>query len=201
MKITWHGNTCFTLKDKDAELVINPDKEAGKLKGDVVLSSLKNGELSEVEGARKVFTWPGEYEIKNITIIGFQAWTKSRSKEEEEGKAGEDTVIFYFEIGGIKVCHLGELGHILTGEMVKQIGNVDVLMMNIGGKSNLDSKKASEIIESIDPRVLIPMGDSDFKVALKNLGADNIEELEEFTVKSTSELPEEKRLYIILKKV
>lgn len=200
MEIKWHGNTGFSLKGKEATLVINPDEQAGKLTGDVVLSSLKEGENVEVEGAQKVFDWPGEYEIKGIPVIGFQAWTKSRSKEEDEGKAGESTIIFYFEIDGIKICHLGELGHVLTSETIKQIGDVDILMMNIGGKSNLDSKKAAEIIESIEPRALIPMGDSDFEVALKNLGADNIEEKESFSIKSTSELPDDKRMYVILKK-
>ena len=118
MEIKWHGNTCFTIKNKGKILVINPYKEAGKLKGDVVLSSLKEDPI-EIEGAIKVFDLPGEYEVKNIPIIGFRAWTKSRTTEEKEGK-GEGTIIFYFEMGGVKFCHLGDLGHVLTSDMVNQ---------------------------------------------------------------------------------
>ncbi len=199
MEIKWHGNTCFTLKDKGVRLIVNPDKEAGKLKGDIALSSLKQ-DASEVSDTEKVIDWPGEYEIKGIHIAGFEAWTKSRSKEKEEGSTGDETIIFYFDIGKIKCCHLGGLGHVLMSETVKAIGDVDVLMIDIGEKSNLNTKKSMEIIEAIDPRMLIPMGTGKLKEALKDLGADKISTQEEFTVKSANELPEDKRLYVILKK-
>lgn len=199
MEIKWHGNTCFTLKDKGIELVINPDKEAGKLKGDMVLSSIKD--VAEVDGAEKVVDWAGEYEIKGVAISAFQAWTKSKAKEEEEGATGDETIIFYFDIGGIKYCHLGAVGHVLTSDMVKEIGDVDILMIDMGEKSNLDGKKAMEIIEAIEPRILIPMGDGNIGEKLKDLGIEKPSTQEEYSIKTRSELPEDKRLTIILKKV
>ena len=199
MDIIWHGNTCFELKDKGITLVTNPDKEAGKLSADIVLSSLKEG-LAEVGGEPKVFDWPGEYECKNVPIIGFQAWTKGKSTEEKEGTAGDSTVIYYFELGGIKICHLGDLGHVLTSEVVKQIGDVDILMINGGKDSNLGIKKAAEVLEAIEPRAVIPMGTNGSKGFLSELGADKAEELDKFTIKTTSELPEDKRQFIVLKK-
>lgn len=194
MDITWHGDTCFTLKHKGTKLVINPN---GKLKGNLVLSSLK--ETPDVEGAEKVFDWPGEYEVKGVPVIAYQAWTKSKAKEEEEG-TGERTIIFYFQIGGIHCCHLGSLGHAIPSEIEKQLSNVDILMINAGKSSNLDSKKISEILETVDPRVVIPMGEGNLKEALKDLGADNIAPQEKFSIKSRKELPEDKRLYVVLKK-
>lgn len=200
MEITWHGNTCFTLKEKKTRIVINPDKKAKNLKGEIVLHSLKE-EPAKIEGALKMFTHPGEYEVRDIPITGFQAWTKSKSKEEEEGRAGDSTIIFYFEMGGIKIGHLGELGHVLTSEMVKQIGDVDILMIDLGDKSNLNIKKAREVVESMEPRILIPMGEGDIKEALKELGSNGVEAIEKYEIKSRSELPEDKRLYVLLKKV
>lgn len=198
MEIKWHGNTCFTLTDKGFKVVINPDKEAGKLKGDVVLSTL--GKVEEVEGATKLIDWPGEYEIKGIHITGFPAWTVSKSKEEEAGAKGEETVIFYIEIDGIKCCHLGKLGHVLSSDTIKEVGDVDILMIDVGEDSNLDIKKAMEVVEAIEPRALIPMGKGDFTKALKELG-ENIGEIQEsFTIKSPSELPEDKRACIVLNK-
>jgi L-ascorbate metabolism protein UlaG (beta-lactamase superfamily) len=198
MEIKWHGNSCFTLKDKENCLVVNPNKEAGKLKGNVVLTSLENP--AQVTDSEKIIDWPGEYEIKEVHITGFQAWTKSKSKEEEEGQAGDSTLIFYFEMQEVKFCHLGELGHVLTSEMVKEIGDVDILMMDLGDKSNLNTKKAMEIVEAIEPRVLIAMGSGNLKEKLKELGADKIESHEVFAIKSTKDLPEDKRLYVVLKK-
>ena len=178
MDITWHGSTCFKLKSKGVTLIINPDKDAGKLKGEVVLSSLKEGP-AEVAESMKIIDWPGEYEIKEIPIVGFPAWTKSKSKEEqdeEEGKGkGDKTIIFYFEINKIKVCHLGDLGHTLTSETVKEIGDVDILMINLGKDSNLNSKKTMEIVESIDPRMILPMGTESPEERLKELGSDPVE--------------------------
>lgn len=199
MDITWHGNTCYICREKGVAVVINPDEKAGKLKGDLVLSSLGE-KTAQVEGATQVFDWPGEYEMKDIPIIGFQAWKHSKKNEEEKGIKADSTIIFRFEIGGIKVCHLGELGHTLTSDMVKEIGDVDVLMMAAGEGEKLDGKKSMEILEAIDPRVLIPMGSGDHKDLLKELGADQVQELEKFSVKSKSELPDDKRIYVVLKK-
>jgi L-ascorbate metabolism protein UlaG (beta-lactamase superfamily) len=199
MDITWHGNTCYACREKGVSVVVNPDEKAGPLKGDLVLTSLGE-KTAKVEGATQVFDWPGEYEMKDVPVIGFQAWKQSKKNEETEGKKSEATLIFRFEIGGIKVCHLGELGHTLTSDMVKEIGDVDVLMMAAGEGENLDNKKAMEILEAIDPRVLMLMGKGDHTSLLKELGADQVQELEKFSVKSKSELPEDKRMYVILKK-
>lgn len=198
MDITWHGRSCFTIKGKNLTVVTNPNKEAKGLKGEVILSSSENP--IEVEGSEKVFDWPGEYEIKEIPIIGFQAWTKSKSKEEEEKAVGEPTILFYFEIDGIKCLHLGDLGHILTSEIVNEIGDVDILMIKCGSNSNLAAKKAVEVIEEIDPRALIPMGDGNFEAVLKELGVSNAESEDKFSIKSASELPDDKRAYVILNK-
>lgn len=198
MEITWHGNTCFTCKAKSGvSVLINPYKGTN-LKGDVILAS--DPETVPVEGAKKVFDWPGEYEINDIPIVGFQAWTQSRTKEEETGESGK-TIIFCFQIDGIKLCHLGELGHILTADMVKEIGDVDVLMIKIGKNTNLDLKKAVEVIEAIEPRVMIPMGENNANDSLmKELGADKVEVQDKFTLKAASELPEDHMKCVILNK-
>ena len=200
MEITWHNNSCFTIKNKDTTLVINPDSKAGKLKGDFVLSSLGAKEaLSVVDGATKIFDWPGEYEIKDVPIVGFPAWTKSKAKE-EEGDKGEKTIVFRFQVDGIKICHLGVLGHTLTSDMLKEIGDVDVLMVKVGKSSNLEAKKASEIIEGIEPRIIIPMGGEDMEVALKGIWADKVENMDKFVIKSKADLPEDKTRCIVLSK-
>lgn len=196
MEITWHDNTCFVVRDKNRSLVINPHKKAGDLKGDVVLSSLPE-EPAAVSGSDKIFDWPGEYEVKEIPITGFQAWTKAKSKEEKAAKA-DSTIIFCFQIGDIKFCHLGELGHTLTSDMVTEIGDVDILMIKVGEGANLDSKKAMEIIEAIEPRAVIPMGQNLSAAILKNLGADKIETQDKFVISQASDLPVDQMQYIVL---
>ena len=198
MDITWHSDTCFKIKAKKKTVILNPHRKAGKLKGEIVMTSLKDA--AEVDGAERVFDWPGEYEIKNIPITGLKAWTHAK-KDKEEGGEGESTTIFCFQIGKIKFCHLGELGHELTSDMVEKIGDTDVLMIKVGEKSNLETKKAMEVIEAIEPRIVIPMGTDKPQEALKDIGADKIEALDEFTIASRSDLPDEQMKCVVLKEV
>lgn len=192
MDITWHGNSCFTLKTKEATLVINPDKDSGSLKGDGVLSSL---EPVEVQESGKLFDWPGEYEYKGVPINGFQAWTAAK-----DDKAAQETIIFVFKISGMKVCHLGALGHELTDEMINKIGDVDILMMNGSPDSNLGVKKALEVIESIEPRAIAFYGTDDPKAILKELGAGEVESQEKVNLKGPKDLPDDKRAYFVFQK-
>ncbi len=195
MEITWNEDTCFKIKGKKTSVVVNPHSTAIGLKGEVVMTSLK--ENAEVENCVKVFDWPGEYEIKNIAITSFQAWSSSKS-DEENGAAGEETLIFCFSIDDIRFCHLGELGHTLTSDMVNKIGDVDVLMVKIGEGSNLDKKKALEVIEAIGPRVIIPMGGNGLVGALNEMGVEGAEQMEKFEIKKSSDLPVDKMRYIVL---
>lgn len=138
----------------------------------------------------KLFDWPGEYEIKNIGITALPVGTK-------EGK--NDTMIFCFQIEGVKFCHLGELGHMLNSDTIKEIGDVDVLMIKVGKNSNLDAKQAMEIIEAIEPRAVVPMGEDQIS-ALKDIGAGKTEPQDKFVIKSMSDLPEGEMKYVVLNK-
>ena len=176
MEITWNDETSLSIKGKTALLLIDPDRQAGKLKGDVVLSSSE--QLTAEEG-QKVFNWPGEYEVKDIPIVAMER---------------ENGLIFCFEVEGIKMCHIGSLETPLSSDMVKEIGDVDVLMINVE-----DGKKAMEAIEAIEPRVMIPIG---YKSAesLKSVGATGLEVLDKFVIKSTTELPEDQMKCVVLSK-
>jgi len=190
MEITWHGDICFTIKDKAVSVVLSPNKEAGKLKGSIVMNSYGEVPEVEVEGMERSFDWPGEYEMKDVPIIAMQA----------ESGHGEQTIIFCFEVSGIKFCHLGELGYVPSNEMFQEIGDVDVLMIKVGEGSNLDSKKTMEVIEGIEPKVVIPMGTDLSETVLKSLGADKIEALDKFEIKSNSDLPADQMGYVVLNK-
>ncbi|MEK7672747.1 MAG: MBL fold metallo-hydrolase [Patescibacteria group bacterium] len=185
MEIIWHGNSCLTFKGKGGvTLITNPQTVSGKMKGEIVLVSGPNDKAIEVEGSKNVVDWPGEYEMSDIPIFGLQV---------------DKTVIYCFEIEGIKICHLGELANTLTSETVKDIGDVDVLVIKVGAGSNLDGKKAMEVIEEIEPRVVIPMTeDNDAEMAIKSIGANQVETAEKFVIKSRSELPEDQMRYVAL---
>ncbi len=179
MEIIWKGESRFEVKGKKAIVEVD------------------NGKIEVLESG-KSFTWPGEYEVKEIPIMLLSAWTKSKSKEESEGAKGEETMIIYFIVDGIRCCHLGKLGHVLPSDIVNKIGDTDVLMIESGAGTNLDTKKAIEVIESIEPRSVVPMGKNANAIAFKDLGAEGVFPQDKFVIKSQSDLPEDKRVYVLL---
>jgi len=76
--------------------------------------------------------------------------------EEKGSKRGKNT-IYLMEIDEVSVCHLGDLGHVLTAEQVEEIEDVDVLLLPVGGVSTIDAPMAAEVVRQLDPKVVVPM--------------------------------------------
>lgn len=196
MDILWHGHSCFTLKGKDATIVTDPFElgaKLPKLKANIVSLS-KEEKAVEVEGEPKVLDWPGEFEVSDVAIVSVAA-------------NGEESVIFTFALDGIRICHLGFLAHELSDEVLNKIGEVDVLLIPVGGDVVMDGKLAQKVMESIEPRVVIPMfysaTDSDMKLSgpeefLKAVGKTELEAREKYSLGSRSALPEGNMEFVLL---
>ena len=148
--------------------------------------------------AGTTFDWPGEYEAREIPILAFQCYDRSLS-DEETGEKGKQILIFRFEINGIAYCHLGNIGHVLKSDLIEQLGDIDVLMINASEKTELPAKKAREIIEQIDPRSIILMGEGSFDAFLKETGM-TAEKEEVLKVESKTQFKEDKTEVYELKK-
>ncbi len=186
MKIKFHGKTCFSIEDKDFTVVSDPN-EGGSLSPNLITIS---GEHSKsTNGESVVFDWPGEYEVSGIHLKGVASF--SNPKEDEEQK---ENTVFRMEWNGISLCHLGLLGTKLTSEQLEEIGDIDILFIPVGGIIGIDAKKAKEVIEQIEPRVIIPMmygsEEGPLEPFLAEMGAHGLEALDEFSVKR-SELPDD----------
>lgn len=165
MDILWHGFSCFSFKGKNATVVTDPfeGSKAGvklpKLTADIVLANAENGFHHAVDAFKEatVFDWPGEFEAKNVIVQAMQAYDRPREKEAGKKDEAGPVLIFAFTLDEFRICHLSNLGHKLMPEMLEAIGDVDVVCIPIGGENCLDAKKAHEVIEQIDPRIVIPM--------------------------------------------
>jgi L-ascorbate metabolism protein UlaG (beta-lactamase superfamily) len=58
---------------------------------------------------------------------------------------------------GISFCHLGDIGHIPSKDLLAEIGRVDVLLVPVGGIFTVDARVAWDIVEAVKPRIAIPM--------------------------------------------
>jgi len=91
------------------------------------------------------------------TIKGVRVRTVQSYHDDTQGSQRGKNAIFVFEMDGLKIAHLGDLGHALNAEQVKAIGAVDVVMIPVGGFFTLDGKGAAEVITQLNPKIIIPM--------------------------------------------
>lgn len=160
MDIIYLGHSSFRLKGKDATLITDPfDAYIGfkfpKEEADIVTVSHHHDDHDKVElvsAVKKVVDGPGEYEIKGVSLLGFPSFHDDR-KGQERGK----NTIYVIEMDDLRICHLGDLGHSLTDELVGQLGDIDILMIPVGGKSTIDASAAGGIAQAIGPSIIIPM--------------------------------------------
>ena len=66
-------------------------------------------------------------------------------------------MIFRFDVDDVKVCHLGDLGHVLSQETLDALGEIDVVLIPVGGGFTIDSTGANEVIKQMAPKVVMPM--------------------------------------------
>ncbi len=72
------------------------------------------------------------------------------------------------DMDGLTICHLGDLGHVPTQPQAEALGNVNVLLVPVGGVSTINAGEAAEIVSMLEPQIVIPMhfAHSDLKFKL-----------------------------------
>ena len=160
MDISWIGHSCFRIKGSHTTVVTDPYSpdlgySLGKPTASIVTVSHQHPGHSYVQGIGgkpRLVTGPGEYEIGGVLIIGIPTFHDA----DRGGKRGKNTV-YLMEVDEVAVCHLGDLGHVLTAEQVEEMGNVDVLLLPVGGMSTINASMAAEVVRQLEPKVVVPM--------------------------------------------
>jgi L-ascorbate metabolism protein UlaG (beta-lactamase superfamily) len=158
--ITWLGLSCFRIRGSQAIIVTDPfppglGYNLGKLTADIVTVSHPHPSHSYdkgINGEHRLVKGPGEYEISGVLILGLNTFHDS-VKGQSRGK----NTIYLMEIDGVNVLHLGDLGHALGDDLVEEIGNVDILLLPVGGVATINAAMAAEVIRKLEPKVVIPM--------------------------------------------
>ena len=105
-----------------------------------------------INGEHRLVKGPGEYEISGVLILGITAYHDA-VKGQSKGK----NTIYLMEVDGVAICHLGDIGHVLSDEQVEEMGNVDILMVPVGGVSTINASMAAEVIRKLEPKIVLPM--------------------------------------------
>jgi L-ascorbate metabolism protein UlaG (beta-lactamase superfamily) len=158
--ITWLGHSCFRIKGNQAVVITDPfppdlGYTLGKQTANIVTVSHQHPSHScvdDIGGDPRIISGPGEYEISGVLIIGIATFHDS-----VQGQTRGKNTVYLMEIDGISICHLGDLGHVLSSEQVEEIGDIDVLLLPVGGVSTINAAMAAEVIRQVEPKAVIPM--------------------------------------------
>lgn len=161
MKISWYGQSCFKIKCKDVDILIDPYHEStglklSKTKTDLVLVTHGHEDHNNIgiaTGDPVIINGPGEYEVRDVFIYGKQAY-----HDDNNGKDRGVITMYLIEEDGLKLAHLGDIGQKrLTDDQLEFLDDVDILLLPVGGKYTINAQEASEILSEVEPRIVVPM--------------------------------------------
>jgi len=179
MKIKWLGHSTFLItSDSGTRIITDPyttgdeyNLSYGEIKetADIVTIShdhFDHNNVAAVRGNPQVVK--GTTEAKGIKFRGIPTY-----HDEAGGSKRGDNTIICFEVDDVKVCHLGDLGHLLSDKQIAELGEVGVLLCPMAGFYTIDAETASQVCNRIKPRVIIPMH---FKNARCNFPVTGVDE-------------------------
>jgi L-ascorbate metabolism protein UlaG (beta-lactamase superfamily) len=162
MIVKWLGHSCFLLKSENGlTLLLDPfhENDVGYampiIESDIVIISHDHMDHNNIDAAGSnpdVIFDPGYYISMGMDITGIKSYHDAK-----RGKLRGENTIFCFELEGIRVCHLGDLGHTLSRGQVEAIGPVDLLFLPVGGRYTIDAVGANKVMKQLHPVVTIPM--------------------------------------------
>jgi L-ascorbate metabolism protein UlaG (beta-lactamase superfamily) len=210
MEIFWYGLSCFRLTERSlATVVVDPfdSKVVGyfplKLKADIVVTSHDSpghNNVMAVKGANHILNGPGEFEIGGVFITAVQTDGHGKKSEDQQRNT-----VFVFDYDGLTIAHLGDLKQAPTQAEIEAIGNVNVVLIPVGGGGGLNAAKAAEIINMLEPNIIIPMhfktGDLNLQLDsldkfLKEMGLQPIEPVPSLKI-TKSGLPSESKVVVL----
>jgi L-ascorbate metabolism protein UlaG (beta-lactamase superfamily) len=163
MKVKYLGHATFVITSNRGVKIITdpyetgPDLTYGEITESADIVTVSHGHhdhnnVAAVKGNPEVVSRAGRSVVKGIEFNGVASY-----HDEAGGRLRGGNIIFCFEVDGVRVCHLGDLGHRLDDKQLKELGSVDVLLIPVGGNYTVDAKVATEVCNQLKPRVVIPM--------------------------------------------
>jgi L-ascorbate metabolism protein UlaG (beta-lactamase superfamily) len=167
MKIQWLGHAAFLLETKSGVRIVMDPYESGAYGGalgygpieteaDIVTVSHEQHEdhnyTSTVRGDPVVAKGPGTDTVKGVEMKRVHTF-----HDDSGGKERGENFVFCLKADGMRVCHMGDLGHVLSAEQAAAIGRPDVVMLPVGGTFTVGPAEASRVVDQLKPRIVIPM--------------------------------------------
>lgn len=212
MNITWLGHSSFLLEfNNGIKLLQDPfDETVGypmySGKPDIITVSHNHFDHNCIEPFLKesptIINTSGTQTVMGIKIKGIPSF-----HDNMHGEKRGPNIIYVIEEDGFRICHLGDLGHRLDENTLREIGSIDILLIPVGGNYTLDGKEASKVAKLINSSYVIPMhyktsyinfpisGVEDFVTSMKN---GERKDTNTINFSSSSSKPQDKNNVLIL---
>ena len=176
MKIKWLGHASFLITSEAGVKIITdpytttPNLTYGEIResANIVTVSHEHSDHNNVAAVR------GNPEVvrKTAKAKGIDFKGVSTFHDSAEGRQRGKNTIFCFEVDGMRVCHIGDLGHPLSDKQVAELGKVDILLIPVGGGPTISPSIATEVCNKLTPKVIIPMHFRNEKCSIPSWGVD-----------------------------
>jgi L-ascorbate metabolism protein UlaG (beta-lactamase superfamily) len=194
MRIQWFGQSCFMIISDSGVTIITdpfgkplpyrlPDKQP-----DIVTVSHDHPDHNNtkvLKGNFELVKKPVETEIKGVKIKGIVTY-----HDNSGGKKRGQNIVFKLTVDEITICHLGDLGHVLNEDQVQAIGDVDILLLPVGGRVTIDAAAAAAVKAQLHPTITIPMHFRTKAMGLFGMMLNNVSNFLDLTADQKIELSE-----------
>jgi len=175
-----------------------------KTEADIVTVSHQHSDhnfTSAITGEPLVVDWPGEFEKNGVRIFGYKSY-----HDKQQGAERGENILYKIEAENMSILHCGDMGIVPDQVLLDEMGEIDILMVPVGGFYTIDAEEAVEVVKKVEPSIVIPMHYNDpaldqkifgkltaLDEFLKKFGIDKAEAVDQLTVKKEN-LDEEMKI-------
>uniref|UniRef100_A0A7V3PTB0 MBL fold metallo-hydrolase n=1 Tax=candidate division WOR-3 bacterium TaxID=2052148 RepID=A0A7V3PTB0_UNCW3 len=166
MKIKWLGHAAFLITAADGTKIITDPYVPGAYDGAVSYDRItERADAATVShdhadhngadllpGKPPALKGAGPFTIRTVRISGIDTY-----HDQHQGQERGKNTIFIFEVDGLRLVHCGDLGHLPDEKVIQALGQVDILLVPVGGLFTIDAPTALKLVELLKPKLVIPM--------------------------------------------
>lgn len=182
--ITYYGHSCFKVAGDNHSVLFDP-YEDGSVPG---ISLPKDISVDMVYCSHNHHDHNASHLVQSKNIELFSNKVITVPHDDKNGKLRGVNDIHIIEVEGKKIVHFGDIGRLLTTDELRQLTNIDIIMIPVGGYYTIDVHQAKQIINDLNPKLTILM-----HYRNGNIGYDVLSSLEEIkkVIPNINECPSE----------
>lgn len=151
MKLTWLGHSCFAVESGGCRIVLDPYTVESypplHVAANEVLCSHHHRDHDFVEAVTLAPRGDSPFTVRMVETF----------HDDKGGALRGTNTVHLLAAEGLRVVHLGDLGHELSEAQIAPLRGCDALLLPVSGYYTIDAQTAKRIADALAPRVIVPM--------------------------------------------